>query len=85
MAHLLARDGAKGSIDEKFRAFLLYIAQSELREAIHFPENKPPFGSFPGPVVILDPVNSRNNVAAKNYAEPEVRWSKLPSAFRSFS
>lgn len=65
MAQLLARDGAKGSIDEKFRAFLLYIAQSELREAIQFPENKPPFGSFPGPVVILDPVNSRNNVAAR--------------------
>lgn len=65
MAHLLARDGATGSIDERFRRFLLYLAQSGLKEVIKFPENKPPFGSFAGPVVILDPVYSLNNVAAR--------------------
>lgn len=65
MAHLLARDGAAGSIDEKFRRFLLYLAQSGLQEKIRFPENKAPFGSFTSPVVILDPVYSLNNVAAR--------------------
>lgn len=65
MAHLLARDGATGSIDERFRRFLLYLAQSGLKEQIRFPENKPPFGSFSSPVVILDPVYSLNNVAAR--------------------
>lgn len=65
MAHLLARDGVIGSIDERFRRFLLYLAQSGLKERIQFPENKPPFGSFTSPVVILDPVYSLNNVAAR--------------------
>ncbi|MFA5952216.1 MAG: CBASS oligonucleotide cyclase [Hyphomicrobium sp.] len=65
MAHLLARDGATGSIDERFRRFLLYLAQSGLKERIQFPENKPPFGNFSSPVVILDPVYSLNNVAAR--------------------
>jgi hypothetical protein len=65
MAHLLARDGAAGSIDEKYRRFLLYLAQSGLKEQIRFPENKAPFGSFTSPVVILDPVYSLNNVAAR--------------------
>jgi hypothetical protein len=65
MAHLLARDGAKGTIDERFRAFLLYLAQSDLKEKISFPENQPPFGVFTDPVVILDPVYSKNNVAAR--------------------
>jgi hypothetical protein len=65
MAHLLARDGAKGTIDERFRAFLLYLAQSGLKERISFPENQPPFGVFNDPVVILDPVYSKNNVAAR--------------------
>lgn len=65
MAHLLARDGASGSIDERFRRFLLYLAQSGLKEKIQFPENKAPFGSFASPVVVLDPVCSLNNVAAR--------------------
>ncbi len=65
MAHLLARDGAAGSIDERFRSFLLYLKQSGLKERIQFPENEPPFGTFSDPVVILDPVYSRNNVAAR--------------------
>lgn len=65
MAHLLARDGAAGSIDEKYRRFLLYLAQSGLKEQIRFPENKAPFGSFTSPVVIRDPVYSLNNVAAR--------------------
>ncbi len=65
MAHLLGRDGTSGSIDDRFRRFLGYIAQSGLKDRIQFPENKAPFGAFSQPVVIIDPVYSLNNVAAR--------------------
>lgn len=65
MAYILEIQGANGSIDERFRNFLLYIAQSELKEKIQFPENSPPFGSFSDPVIILDPVCSLNNVTSR--------------------
>jgi hypothetical protein len=65
IAHVLDTQGNKGSVEERFRRFLLYIAQSGLKEKIQFPENVAPFGSFTNPVVILDPVYSRNNVAGR--------------------
>ncbi len=65
MAHVLEVQGTKGTIEQRFRNFLLYIAQSGLKEKIQFPENGPPFGSFSDPVVILDPVYSLNNVAGR--------------------
>ena len=65
MAHVLAQQGAAGSIEQRFRNFLLYIAQSGLKEEISFPENVAPFGGFNDPVVILDPVYSLNNVASR--------------------
>ena len=65
MAHLLSKNGTDGSIEERFRRFLLYIAQSELKEEIQFPENSPPFGNFSDPVVILDPFYSLNNVTSR--------------------
>lgn len=65
MAHLLAIQGAQGSIEQRFRNFLLYIAQSELKDEIRFPENVAPFTTFIDPVVILDPVYSLNNVASR--------------------
>lgn len=65
MAHLLAEQGTSATIDQRFRNFLLYIAQSGLKEAISFPENQPPHTSFAGPVVILDPVCSLNNVTSR--------------------
>ncbi|QDK32874.1 CBASS oligonucleotide cyclase [Sphingomonas sp. IC081] len=65
MAHVLATQGKAGSIEQRFRNFLLYIAQSGLKEEIRFPENNAPFGSFSDPVVILDPVYSLNNVASR--------------------
>lgn len=64
-AHVLAAGGTAGSLEERFRRFLLYIAQSELKQVISFPENSLPLGTFTDPVVILDPVNSQNNVAAR--------------------
>lgn len=65
MAHVLATQGKAGSIEQRFRNFLLYVAQSGLKEKISFPENTAPFGSFSDPVVILDPVYSLNNVTSR--------------------
>lgn len=65
IAHILAIQGAQGSIEQRFRNFLLYIAQSELKDEIRFPENVAPFTTFTDPVVILDPVYSLNNVASR--------------------
>lgn len=65
MAHVLATQGNGGSIEQRFRNFLLYVAQSELKEEIKFPENVAPFTTFTDPVVILDPVYSLNNVTSR--------------------
>jgi len=65
MAHVLATQGVSGSIEQRFRNFLLYIAQSGLKDEISFPENTVPFTTFSDPVVILDPVYSLNNVTSR--------------------
>lgn len=65
MARLLDRDGGSGSIDQRFRNFLLYIAQSGLKEVISFPENSGYIPCFSDPVVIIDPVCNSNNVASR--------------------
>jgi hypothetical protein len=65
MAHLLDTQGAADSIDQRFRNFLLYIAQTELKETISFPENVEPIGSFDDPVIIIDPVCNDNNVTSR--------------------
>lgn len=65
MAHVLDKEGAGGTIEQRFRRFLLYIAQSGLKAVISFPENTAPYGSFSDPVVVLDPVYSLNNVTAR--------------------
>ena len=50
MAHVLATQGKEGSIEQRFRNFLLYIAQSGLKDQISFPENTLPLGTFSDPV-----------------------------------
>jgi tRNA nucleotidyltransferase (CCA-adding enzyme) len=65
MAHVLATQGNLGNIEQRFRNFLLYIAQSGLKDQISFPENTAPFTTFSDPVVILDPVYSLNNVTSR--------------------
>lgn len=65
MAHLLDTRGNNGSIEQRFRDFLLYIAQSALKEVISFPENTKPIPQFSDPVTIIDPVCSSNNVASR--------------------
>lgn len=70
MAHLLDTRGKSGSIEQRFRDFLLYIAQSGLKEVITFPENSGRIPNFSHPVVIIDPVASDNNVGSR-ISEPE--------------
>lgn len=65
MAHVVAEQGNTGCIEQRFRNFLLYIAQSELKDQISFPENTEPFVTFSDPVVILDPACSLNNVTSR--------------------
>lgn len=65
LAFLVDREGTDGSIEQRFRRFLLYIAQSGLKDTITFPENSHPHGTFSDPVIVLDPVNSSNNVTAR--------------------
>jgi hypothetical protein len=65
MAHVLEQNGTGGTIEQRFRDFLLYIVQSKLGDVIFFPENTMPLGAFDGPVVIVDPVSSANNVGAR--------------------
>ncbi|HWN11956.1 MAG TPA: CBASS oligonucleotide cyclase [Pyrinomonadaceae bacterium] len=65
MAYLLDRDGKGKKLEQRLMAFFLYIAQSELKEVIAFSENTGTLGTFADPVVIIDPVNNHNNVAAR--------------------
>lgn len=65
LAYILDKEGSDGLIEERFRRFLLYIAQSELKDTISFPENTLPLGSFCDKVVIIDPVCSANNTASR--------------------
>jgi hypothetical protein len=65
VAHILDTEGNSGTIEQRFRRILLYIAQSGLKDKIQFAENVAPLGTFNDPVVIIDPVNSLNNVASR--------------------
>lgn len=64
-AYVLDTRGVEGSIDKRFRDFLMYIAQSGLKEVIAFPENGIFLPTFSDPVVIIDPVNKANNAASR--------------------
>ena len=65
LAFILDQEGSGGSVEERFRRFLLYIAETGLQRVLSFPENPLPLGTFKDPVVILDPICSTNNVAAR--------------------
>nr|WP_238485001.1 CBASS oligonucleotide cyclase [Rahnella rivi] len=65
MAHLLDTRGKNGNIERRFRAFLLYIAHTGLKEVISFKENEGHIPHFNDPVVIIDPVCNTNNVASR--------------------
>jgi hypothetical protein len=65
VAHLFDRDGTATSLEAGLQRFYLYVAQYGLKERITFPELGR-ISSLPSdPVVVLDPVNKENNVAAR--------------------
>jgi hypothetical protein len=65
MAYVLDKEGSGGTIEQRFRRFLLYIAQSGLKEVISFPENTTPLGTFSDPVITIDPVYSFNTATSR--------------------
>lgn len=65
VAHINARQGGPQSIEDGFRRFLLYVAQSELREVITFPGAIRKTPSSTAPVRIYDPTNNENNVTSR--------------------
>lgn len=65
VAHLNDSQGNPESIEAGLQRFFLYVAQSELKQPISFPEHGK-ISKFPADnVVILDPVNKENNVTAR--------------------
>src|SRR5262249_18370302 len=65
VCHLQDTQGTPGCLEDGLLRFFLYIAQTELRDPIYFAENGMPKNLPDDRVVILDPVNSENNVASK--------------------
>ncbi|ENC6730589.1 MULTISPECIES: CBASS oligonucleotide cyclase [Shewanella] len=66
LAYLVDKKGKTENIEQRFRDFLLFIANTELKERIDFPENAfKSQKSFTDPVVIIDPANHENNVASR--------------------
>jgi hypothetical protein len=65
LANLQDRYGNAPTLEDGLTRFFLYLAQSNLKELVKFPEN----GAVNNPpndtVVVLDPVNSENNVARR--------------------
>ncbi len=65
VAHLYDRDGAIASLESGLQRFFMYVAQDGLKTPITFPELGSITSFRDDPVVILDPVNKDNNVAAR--------------------
>lgn len=65
VAHLYDSGGVASSLESGLQRFFLYVAQSELKSPITFPELGT-VKNFPShPVVILDPVNAENNITMR--------------------
>ncbi|NVJ09075.1 hypothetical protein HUW63_28050 [Myxococcus sp. AM001] len=65
VAHLNVTQSPPTSIEQGFRRFLRYIAQSELLEIITFPEAIRTVATSDTPVRIFDPTNNENNVTSR--------------------
>ena len=88
LAHLQDTHGPTSSLEEGVQRFFLYVAQSQLLERVSFAENGN-FTQYPsGVVVVLDPVNSNNNVAVRLtdaerkeiVSAAESAWEKISTA-----
>ena len=88
VAHLQDTEGPIEALEEGITRFFLFIARTQLMTPISFAENgsKPEFPC--DPVVILDPVNSDNNVTKRITVDEQKTivtlaleaWEKLHSA-----
>ena len=65
LAYLLDTRGAPRNLEEGVSRFFLFLAQSELKQKIAFKENGTVTSWPKETVVILDPVNSQNNVTKR--------------------
>jgi hypothetical protein len=65
VCHLQDTEGAPASLEDGLLRFFLYVAQSGLRNPIVFAENGKVTSLPKDRVVILDPVNTDNNVARR--------------------
>lgn len=64
VSHIQDREGPAPSLEKGLLRFFLFIAQNQFRQPIVFPENGSPIVPQ-GRAVVLDPVNSQNNVASR--------------------
>jgi len=64
-SHLQDTYGPARSLEDGLLRFLLYVAQTELREEIYFTDNGEPSFLPKDRVVVLDPMNMGNNVARR--------------------
>jgi len=86
LAALLDKNGAPDSLEDGLQRFFLYIAQSELKEPIWFPENGTVSKLPADPVVVLDPVNGENNVTRRlQEAERKEVVAKATTAWETIS
>lgn len=80
LAHLQREHGTAPSLEEGIMRFFLYLAQSELQEPIRFDEPSAVVTAFADPVVIVDPVNTENNVARRVTLSERLEITKAAEA-----
>jgi len=88
LAALQDDEGPAGRLEDGLIRFFRFVAQTELKEPISFPENGEVNGFPSDPVVMLDPVNENNNVAARLTEEEReeivevatIAWETLSTA-----
>jgi hypothetical protein len=88
LAHIQDKQGVIPSLEEGIQRFFLYIAQTKLLQPIAFPENGTVTKYPQDVVVVLDPVNSTNNVALRLtdaerkeiVQEAERAWERVTTA-----
>jgi hypothetical protein len=82
LAHLHATQGAPPTLEEGLQRFLLYVAQTKLQEPITSAHVKPTLPA--DPVVILDPINPQNNIAARmSHADREAVVTTATTAWET--
>lgn len=70
LAHVQDNQGPAVSLEQGLLRFFLWVAQTELKEPVAFIEKGHADAYPPDPVVVLDPVNSDNNVT-RRITDPE--------------